>query len=98
MKTATDQEATNMIQFTHYSEGLDEMGTETATVCVKSGTLLALHTSYRRGGCLNAGTVTLLNVATDAVREIDVTSWARKSDTHAAYLIGLAEKHVGSSK
>ena len=64
-------------------------------VLVSDGELVAYHSSYPRGGCLYAGFVTLRNTTTGAAKEIDITSFASGTDTHAAYLIGLARKHVG---
>lgn len=79
-----------------FSEGRDGLGTETANVSVMSadGNLYATHTSFRRGGCLYAGFVTVWNVATGKGHELDVTSRASDEETHLRYLIGLAQKHV----
>lgn len=84
----------------HFAEGTDELGSETATVTVTDGDLYATHTSFRRGGCLYAGTVVVRNLgpyAPAASHEIDVTSRASDHESHLRYLIGLAEKHVGAS-
>ena len=81
-----------------FSEGVDGFGTEVADVAVVSGDLYAQHSSFRRGGCLYAGTVILRNLspyAKVAAKELDVTSRASDSPEHLEYLIGLATKHVG---
>jgi hypothetical protein len=84
-------------QITYRSEGVDSLGTPTATVGVSRGDLIATHTSFSRGGCLAAGTVYLRNVRTGRRHEVDLTSWASDSEAHATYLIGLAERHVGGA-
>ena len=95
METATLEGNVQVIGFT---EGLDELGTEFANVAVTAGDLYAQHTSYRRGGCLYAGTVVVRNFApgaTVAAKEIDVTSRASDTPEHLGYLLSLAAKHVG---
>lgn len=81
----------------YFSEGVDGLGTQTATVGVSSGDFIATHTSFRRGGCLYAGTVYLRNWRTLTHHEVDVTSRASDSPEHLRYLLSLAEKHVGES-
>lgn len=81
-----------------YREGVDDLGTPYSHVALTYGDLYACHTSFRRGGCLYAGTVVLRNFSPRAARdayEVDITSWASDSDAHVAYLISLAKKHVG---
>lgn len=83
---------------TRFEEGLDSFGTEFAEVMVERDGLYALHTSYRRGGCLYAGTVVLRNLrpgAPAASKDIDITSRASDTPEHVAYLLGLAARHVG---
>jgi hypothetical protein len=87
-----------MSEVIEFSEGVDALGTETAHVAVVDGNLYAAHTSFRRGGCLYAGTVVLRNFSPHApvgAKEIDVTSRASDSEAHVRYLLGLAERHVG---
>lgn len=82
-----------------FTEGVDAFGTETANVAVTSGDLYAQHSSFRRGGCLYAGTIVVRNLspyAKVAAKEIDVTSRASDSESHLRYMISLAEKHVGA--
>lgn len=80
-----------------YHEGRDGLGTEYADVAFTTddGMLYAQHSSFRRGGCLYAGTVVVRNFKTGTSREIDVTSRATDSAEHGAYLLGLAAKHLG---
>lgn len=81
-----------------YEEGTDSLGTPCSHVAVTSGDLYAQHSSFSRGGCLQAGTVVVRNFRTGAMHEIDVTSRASDSEAHLRYLLGLAEKHVGGAR
>ena len=65
-------------------------------VAVTDGVLFAAHTSWPRGGCLDAGTVVLQNLDTGAQHIVDLTSRASSTDEHVAYLLSLAAKHVGA--
>lgn len=67
----------------------------TVTAVDQERGLSAVHSSFHRGGCLYAGTVTLRNTKTGDTREVDITSRAVNTPEHARYLIGLAAKHVG---
>lgn len=75
----------------------EDMGSEAATVSVTDGHLYACHSSFRRGGCLYAGTVTVRNLDVEfgGSKEFEISSRASDTPGHLAYLIGLADKHVG---
>lgn len=78
-------------------DGVDSFGTnmdEVAAVTVDRR-MYVCHTSFRRGGCLYAGTAILRNLQTGASREVDLTSCARSTDSHVQYLLDLADKHIG---
>lgn len=87
-----------MIEVVNFKEYADEMGSNAATVTVvdRDRGLYACHSSFRRGGCLYAGTVTLRNLRVEVGgrKEFEITSRASDSEAHVRYLIGLAEKHV----
>lgn len=83
------------VEIVNYSENEDGSAA-TVTVVDRQRGLYACHSSFRRGGCLYAGTVTLRNLKAEigGAKEIDITSRATDSEAHQRYLIGLAEKHV----
>lgn len=85
-----------MIEIVNHQDNGDAA---TVTVVDRDRGLYACHSSFLRGGCLYAGTVTLRNFRAEfgGAREVDITSWASDSESHQRYLIGLAEKHVGSA-
>ena len=62
----------------------------------KVGHKHATTTSYRRGGCLHAGTITLRHLKTGQTVEIDSTTcWDRTVGESCPYLEGLWDKHIG---
>lgn len=84
------------VKITYFGERIDEFGGESSTVGFTAGDFIVTHTSFRRGGCLHAGTAVLRNWRTGGYYEVDITSEASDRDTHVRYLLGLAEKHVGN--
>lgn len=91
-----------MIEVINYQTFTDEFGKDgnaTVSVVDRDRGLYACHSSFSRGGCLNLGTVTLRNLRAEigGSREFEITSRASDSAAHIAYLISLAEKHVGSA-
>lgn len=76
----------------------DDGDSATISVIDRETGLYACHSSFLRGGCLYAGTVMLRNLKAGGGREFEITSWASASDAHVAYLLSLAEKHVGGAR